>query len=346
MKKKIFESMKMLFAVTVVTMAFAACGNDDPVPPTNEPENKLHDEPAKMVVTLVECHLHGDWSAIPTVGGPHQNPDSPAKYIKSTQEMTYLIDNQGKFTLSSNSIDHFNVIKNGEYWSKNGDNNKFEPAPVYLLFIHYYNLKGEDITSQFAKDGQDKIHQHFFTVENVKPMTQGVVEEGDAETVNLIDYLYCDTDPYEGTLRGKDAKGVGTENPIGLKGIVRFLRDRKSFDLRIRLFHGYEGKYATSTGKVSPFYRPDNKLIQRGTWDVDVKFPVMIYWDRNKDGLESIDETWEDLSIVKESDLTPQEVLSVKSVMEAYRLDWSTAIREIVTSTYEKKGHDTASLWL
>ncbi len=42
-----------------------------------------------MTIRLVECHLHADWNEIQKVGGPHQNPESPAKHMKRIQEITY-----------------------------------------------------------------------------------------------------------------------------------------------------------------------------------------------------------------------------------------------------------------
>ena len=41
------------------------------------------------------------------------------------------------------------------------------------MFIYYYNSKGELMNNQFIENGQDKIHQHFFTPENVKPTFDG-----------------------------------------------------------------------------------------------------------------------------------------------------------------------------
>ena len=47
------------------------------------------------------------------------------------------------------------------------------------MFIYYYNSKGELMNNQFIGNGQDKIHQHFFTPENVKPTFDGQPEADD-----------------------------------------------------------------------------------------------------------------------------------------------------------------------
>ena len=55
----------------------------------------------------------------------------------------------------------------------------FTPAPVYLMFIYYYNAKGELMNNQFVENGQENIHQHFFTPENIKPTFDGQIEADD-----------------------------------------------------------------------------------------------------------------------------------------------------------------------
>lgn len=52
------------------------------------------------------------------------------------------------------------------------------------MFIYYYNSKGELMNNQFIENGQDKIHQHFFTPENVKPTFDGQPEADDNDPQN------------------------------------------------------------------------------------------------------------------------------------------------------------------
>ena len=72
----------------------------------------------------------------------------------------------------------------------------------------------------------------------------------------LVDYLYVDTTPWDKTRHDKEAEITGGSNPVGLKGVIRFLKDRKEFDLKIRLYHGYKSKTNPETGTFDPFYKP------------------------------------------------------------------------------------------
>lgn len=179
MKTNVCKIALMLLMGASFTLLFNSCSKD-PVIPENETKNKLHEDPSKMTIRLVECHLHADWNEIQKVGGPHQNPESPARHMKRIQEITYELKTGQGWTLAEGSQNKFYVQKNGEY--KNGDN--FTPAPIYLMFIYYYNSKGELMNNQFIGNGQDKIHQHFFTPENVKPTFDGQPEADDNDPQN------------------------------------------------------------------------------------------------------------------------------------------------------------------
>lgn len=190
----------LLIGVSLV-LSLNSCSKD-PVIPEDETKNKLHEDPAKMTVRLVECHLHADWNEIQKAGGPHQNPESPARYMKRVQEITYELKTGSGWTLAEGSQGKFYVQKNGEY--KNGNN--FTPAPVYLMFIYYYNSKGELMNGQFVENGQENIHQHFFTPENVRPTFDGKPEADDNDPEALVDYLYVDTTPWDKTKHDNEAE--------------------------------------------------------------------------------------------------------------------------------------------
>lgn len=52
-----------------LALSLNSCSKE-PVIPENETENKLHEDPARMTVRLVECHLHADWNEIQKAGRP------------------------------------------------------------------------------------------------------------------------------------------------------------------------------------------------------------------------------------------------------------------------------------
>lgn len=71
----------------------------------------MHEDPSKMTIRLVECHLHADWNEIQKVGGPHQNPESPARHMKRIQEITYELKTGQGWTLAEGSQNKFYVQK-------------------------------------------------------------------------------------------------------------------------------------------------------------------------------------------------------------------------------------------
>ena len=61
----------LLIGVSLV-LSLNSCSKD-PVIPEDETKNKLHEDPAKMTVRLVECHLHADYRR-PEVPTKIRNP--------------------------------------------------------------------------------------------------------------------------------------------------------------------------------------------------------------------------------------------------------------------------------
>lgn len=315
----------LLIGVSLV-LSLNSCSKD-PVIPEDETKNKLHEDPAKMTVRLVECHLHADWNEIQKAGGPHQNPESPARYMKRVQEITYELKTGSGWTLAEGSQGKFYVQKNGEY--KNGNN--FTPAPVYLMFIYYYNSKGELMNGQFVENGQENIHQHFFTPENVRPTFDGKPEADDNDPEALVDYLYVDTTPWDKTKHDNEAEITGGTNPVGLKGVIRFLKDRKEFDLKLRLYHGYNSKKNPQTNGFDPFYKPSGVLIQRGTWDINLSIPVVVFWSRE----EFVDVDPEaDVNLIGEDSLDEDSNRTLHSIMKTFSLTWKEALEEFISYTY------------
>ncbi len=338
MKSTMFKSIFVAVFAILSGINCSSCSKD-PVHPTDETKNKLHEDPAKITIQLVECHLHADWYEIQKVGGPHQNPESPAKYLKRIQTMSYELKAGTGWGLSKGSQDKFYVQKNGEY--TNGKN--FTPAPVYLMFINYYNSKGELMNNQFVENGQEIIHQHFFTPINVKPTFDGIAEADDDMPERMIDYLYVDTTPWNKTKHGDGAEITGADNPLGFKGVIRFLKERKQFDLKIRLYHGYKAKINPQTGKHDPFYKPSGTLIQNGTWDININIPVVVFWSR-EDYID-IDED-QDASKIAEDSLDDDSNKVVHSIMKTFGITWTEALQDFYTYTYKAGDTESGSIWL
>lgn len=116
MKTNVCKIALMFLIGTALSLLFNSCSKD-PVIPENETDNKLHEDPSKMTIRLVECHLHADWNEIQKVGGPHQNPESPAKHMKRIQEIAYELKAGKGLEACQRQSSKFYVQKNGDYYT-------------------------------------------------------------------------------------------------------------------------------------------------------------------------------------------------------------------------------------
>lgn len=80
MKKNFFKSMLTFSCAALLALTFTACDNNVDTP-IDETKNKLHEDPAKVTVQLIQGHMHADWRKIDTGGGFHQDSESSAKYL-------------------------------------------------------------------------------------------------------------------------------------------------------------------------------------------------------------------------------------------------------------------------
>lgn len=109
------------------------------------------------------------------------------------------------------------------------------------------------MNEQFIHNGQDKIHQHFFSLyENNR-----IVREAERIPYN---YVYADktADKYS-----------GKENPLGFEGFISFPKAIGTLTIKAELLHAYKSKYLDG-GILSPFYAPDRKLKSLSDMDISV----------------------------------------------------------------------------
>ena len=350
MKKNFFKSMLALSCAALFALAFTACDNNVDTP-NKETDHKLHEDPTKVTVQLVQGHMHANWLYVDTEGGFHQDPETEAKYLKNMQEVTYELKPGKGWILADGSAEKFYVVKAHNYSEEKGYVN---PMPVYLLFIKYYNAKGELMNEQFVKNGQDAIHQHFFKVENVKELMSGKDVSVKPNTTDYIDYKYTDTTPWDKTVKFDGAKLTGKTNPIGLKGAVEFLKDDVTMNLRISLYHGFRGKKDPRTGQFSPFYSPSAAQLQLGTWDINFTIPVVVYAER--EDIISDNRFNEDMDIdnfpedgFKLSNDEPDTVGNkfIHRIMKAFNLSWTEALRDYHKYRFTTAPHDPKKgIWL
>ena len=272
MKTKRFINGLALAFSAVVTMLFVAC---NPEQPENEKENKLHEDPVRAVFTLQEGTLDN--------ASAFDNTPKMANF-KAASVPAQVIEwetTAGQGWHVTSATKSFNV--------KNSVDN---PSVVYLLKMEYYNAKGEMMNSQFYNLGQDKIHQHFFS------MFKQVMYEGQMSSVRVtnkaeLPYDYRYIDELNGTF-------IGDTNPMGFQGLIKFVKPGREFTLSVDLLHAAGSKFGDD-GKASPFYNPAGKLLSTGLWDINVKLPIVI------DGQST-----------EQSELDPSLINPAKVVIEIY----------------------------
>ena len=272
MKTKRFINGLVLAFSAVMTMLFVAC---NPEQPENEKENKLHEDPVRAVFTLQEGTLDN--------ASAFDNTPKMANF-KAASVPAQVIEwetTAGQGWHVTSATKSFNV--------KNSVDN---PSVVYLLKMEYYNAKGEMMNSQFYNLGQDKIHQHFFS------MFKQVMYEGQTSSVRVtnkaeLPYDYRYIDELNGTF-------IGDTNPMGFQGLIKFVKPGREFTLSVDLLHAAGSKFGDD-GKASPFYNPAGKLLSTGLWDINVKLPIVI------DGQST-----------EQSELDPSLINPAKAVIEIY----------------------------
>ena len=272
MKTKRFINGLVLAFSAVVTMLFVGC---NPEQPENEKENKLHEDPVRAVFTLQEGTLNNAsaFDNTPKMAN-FKAASTPAQVIEweTTAGQGWHVTSATKSFNVKNSVDN--------------------PSVVYLLKMEYYNAKGEMMNSQFYNLGQDKIHQHFFS------MFKQVMYEGQMSSVRVtnkaeLPYDYRYIDELNGTF-------IGDTNPMGFQGLIKFVKPGRKFTLSVDLLHAAGSKFGDD-GKASPFYNPAGKLLSTGLWDINVKLPIVV------DGQST-----------EQSELDPSLINPAKAVIEIY----------------------------
>lgn len=120
------------------------------------------------------------------------------------------------------------------------------------------------------------------------------------------------------------------------------MKDRKEFDLKVRLYHGYESKKIRRP-VLSILSTNLPVLIQRGTWDINLNLPVVVFWSREE--FIDIDEE-ANLEKVGEDSLDEGSNRTVHSIMETFNLTWKEALEEFITYTYKAGDAEGGAIWL
>lgn len=244
MKTKTIFSTVFAYLCMLLVFVVVSCKPEEAV---DETKNKLHEDPVKAVFTLQEGTIKGGKSFSGDLVLADFTPlTTPA------QQIVWEITPKEGWHVSS-ALKHFQVKSIKE-----------NPALVYHLSIEYYNSKGEKINHQFFDLGQDKIHQHFFSLYKTTTVL-GKTGKARVADKSQLPYDYCYVDQYKGV-------DMGATNPVGFDGLLQIVHPSEAFNLSVDLLHAAQSKY-DKDNRLSPFYLPAAVLTSTGQWDITVSLP-------------------------------------------------------------------------
>ncbi len=245
-KTNIFSKLALMTLTCVAVLV--SCSPHEPKTPTNEILNKSHENPFKAELILEAGKLKGDVSFADATLQDFE-PIANGK-----QTITWEENEKKGWHIKEESIKAFDVKTQAE-----------AKDLLYLFRIVYYNAKGEVMNEQFVKNGQDKIHQHFFSIrKNGKRVRQ--------ESEIPYEYTYQDTKVWN----DDSSPLLGKGNPLGFKGLLRFKPWAESLEMLVILVHARNSKYEEDKS-VNPFYYPGNRLLaEKEGFDISIRVPFII----------------------------------------------------------------------
>ena len=84
-------------------------------------------------------------------------------------------------------------------------------------------------------------------------------------------------------------------------------------------------------------------MIQRGTWDINLSIPVVVFWSRE----EFVDVDPEaDVNLIGEDSLDEDSNRTLHSIMKTFNLTWKEALEEFISYTYQTGDVEAGSIWL
>ena len=84
-------------------------------------------------------------------------------------------------------------------------------------------------------------------------------------------------------------------------------------------------------------------LIQRGTWDVNLSIPVIVFWSREE--TIDVDEDTKPEEVAEDS-LDENSNRSLHSIMGTFGLTWKEALEEFIAYTYKSGDTEGGTIWL
>lgn len=324
MFKQLFSAFALTLSLGASTL-FTACIDDETgkaptkVTPTNLPLEMKNTARAEIV--FVEGHLHGLY-------GFHENVyPQEMKYIGRRDTLRYTLENGT--------------------WKADAKNPKALPLqggkaypPVYAIIVKYYDQQGQVLNEQI--EANDKLYQTFYYLTDIRPTNDGVAEDDDENGKEFFQYLYCDTKPWNKTVKFDKAQLTGPQNPVGMKGYIKFNKSRKFVTLNIHLMKALSSKIVgQKEGEdiAAPYYKPTTAQLKEAQWLPTIQVPINLYMDVAEKGADDFDEL-----DIKEEDLSKAGKRAVYSIMQAFGISYEEALAELYYNINGKRpSHDNHS---
>lgn len=271
----------------------------------------------KIKLWMYEGHIHAPASFhyVPGPTGFHN------KLLGMEQEMT-LEYRSGAWEVVSGA--------NFFLFNKSSDYGEPIPAPVYGLWVEYYDASDELINYEFAVPG---AYQTFFTPKDIKRFSSG--ESTSITPEQLVGYMYRDTKPSDKSTK-EGAHFIDETDPTGLKGFFYFKEENVRFALNLELWQTPRGKKGTD-GKLSTALKPSEHVQATGKPVLSVSLPVYIWLSRNHtDNIEGDTEL---------SSLEEQQQAILRKLAELLKTDWSKIRADIDRRFYGARGDDSGGRW-
>lgn len=271
MKKNLKQGLSLF--LLALSLILSSCGKDVIIPvPTGVADNEI----TMVKVSLSMGHLHGrkNYHFVPSGGKyVHRN-------IYDIQEFTFVRSGKSWVLRQDAKHPYWDLIAymTHDYGGGSAD------APDYGVKILLFNAKGDTLNTEYTSEANRSHYQFFFYPTEAKRFGGEQVELNPADPTNILKYVYCDTNVWNGSATkspvGPDGKNLYTflpdTEPIGIKGYLQF-PTISQFNLNITLWHSPKGKL--QSGKASPFYAP-NDAVKAGRQLLHLKLPISVYADK------------------------------------------------------------------
>lgn len=301
-----------------------------PIVSTEKPTGKFpginNTDVRKIVLGMYEGHIHepANYHYVPGPVGFN------SKNLSMEQEMT--IEYKGGEWVVTKGVNFF-LFSKGQVYKVPGKKYTVDPipAPVYGLWVEYYDGNNRLINGTFAESG---AYQTFFRPNDIKKLSTG--EAVQVQPKDLFGYMYRDTEPWNKANRD-GARYIDDKDPKGLKGFFYFNQVNRRFALNMELWHTPSGKLTGD--KPSPFYEPSAHVQKTGRPVLTVSIPAYVWLDREFEG-----KIEEDVEINSFKDVPDSEAV-LKSLCRILNLEWSKVLQDLVRRVEGERGGESEGKW-